>query len=96
MSVVLFGVGRAHLRRWRLLFLGTTHSTSRSQPMKNANDSAKPQPPAEDQLDERYLDGDESAVDGELYDPLAAASQRDIRRALPGVIRRAHMDAERR
>ena len=41
-------------------------------------------------------DPDGSNIDAELYDPLEAPSQRDLRRAMPGVIRRAHIDAERR
>lgn len=41
-------------------------------------------------------DPDDSNVDSELYDPLDAPSQRDIRRALPGAVRREKIDAERR
>jgi hypothetical protein len=36
--------------------------------------------------------GDPVNSDSELYDPLEAASERDIARAMPGVIRRAHID----
>ena len=39
---------------------------------------------------------DDGNIDAELYDPLEAPSQRDLRRAMPGVLRRAHSDAERR
>jgi hypothetical protein len=39
---------------------------------------------------------DDSNIDAELYDPLEAPSQRDLRRAMAGVIRRAQQDADRR
>ena len=38
----------------------------------------------------------ESSVEAALYDPLRAPSQRDLRRAMAGVLRRAQSDAERR
>jgi hypothetical protein len=36
-------------------------------------------------------DPDHSNIDVELYDPLQSPSQRDLTRAMPGVLRRAHM-----
>lgn len=46
--------------------------------------------------DDLVGDPDDGNIGDELYDPLQAPSQRDMRRAMPGVIRRAQIDAGRR
>jgi hypothetical protein len=46
--------------------------------------------------DDLIGDPDNSNVEAELYDPLQSPTQRDIRRAMEGVLRRAHLDGDRR
>ncbi|MFT3726751.1 MAG: hypothetical protein QM759_02875 [Terricaulis sp.] len=48
-----------------------------------------------DEIAEHAADGGAENFDTELYDP-QDADNLDLRRAMPGVIRRAHIDAARR
>ncbi|HVV32835.1 MAG TPA: hypothetical protein VHC73_06380 [Vitreimonas sp.] len=41
-------------------------------------------------------DPDHGNIDAELYDPLESPAQRDMSRAMPGVIRRAHIQPAHR
>ncbi len=79
------------MRRSNRLQLGTTQPTSRSQAMENQNKHEMQRTALENIADVSASDmsGD---FDTALFDP-REANGRDLRRAMPGVLRRAQANA---